>query len=324
MTMTATKQNGAGAAPRMTLANITRGRRVTPIKVVVAGVEGVGKSTFAADAPSPIFLCSEDGTAQLDVARFPTPRTWTDVLDALRVLKDEEHGHKTLAVDSLDWLEPIIWAHVCQAGGKKKMSEFAYGAGLADALDHWRTFVAALSALEAKRKMNVILIAHTTVMKVEEPGQPAYDRYQMKLHKNASALMREWVDSVLFCRHDVRVSVEAGKKFAKGKATSSGRRIMHTTWSAAYDAKNRFNLPDPMPLSWRDFEEAIRKVPTYDVPKLRADIEAMRSKGADAGHVDTALAWGGNDGEKLTRALSKLEDAAEQRAEEEEASHAGA
>ena len=89
---------------RMTLDRVVKGRLEAPVRVLIYGPEGVGKSTFAADAPSPIFLAPEAGTNQLDVARFPMPEAWQDVLDAIATLRNDKHDYQTLAIDTLDHL----------------------------------------------------------------------------------------------------------------------------------------------------------------------------------------------------------------------------
>ena len=42
-----------------------------PVKVVLYGPEGIGKSTFAAKFPSPVFIDTEGGTKKLNVNRLP-------------------------------------------------------------------------------------------------------------------------------------------------------------------------------------------------------------------------------------------------------------
>ncbi len=62
-----------GTKKKMCIESVRTGRIEKPIRVLMYGTDGVGKTTFAADAPGPVFLAAEDGTAQLDVARFPEP-----------------------------------------------------------------------------------------------------------------------------------------------------------------------------------------------------------------------------------------------------------
>ncbi|RYE75646.1 MAG: ATP-binding protein, partial [Myxococcales bacterium] len=247
-------QAGPAGAPRMTLANITRGKQDRPLRVIVYGVEGVGKSTFAAQAPQPIFLCAEDGTSHLDVARFPSPRTWTEALEAIKVLTVEDHPFKTLVIDTLDWLEPLCWQHVCQLQGKQSIEDFSYGKGYVLAMDQWRQMLGRLDNLTRTRRMHIVMVAHASIRRIDDPQSGAFDRYRMKLHEKSSDVLREWVDAILFARHEVRAIERNGKM----RGVSSGVRLLHTTWTAAYDAKNRFDLPDTLPLAWDEFETAVR------------------------------------------------------------------
>lgn len=272
-------QNGkqpAAPASRMTLANVVRGKQAKPIRVLVFGTHGVGKSTFAADAPSPIFLCSEDGTAQLDVARLPTPRSWADVLEAIRVLTAEEHEFRTLVFDTVDWLEPLCWAAACAAAGKAAIEDFGFGKGYVAALDLWRGLIARLEQLERTRKMNIVLLAHAHVKKHDDPFAGAFDRYRMKLHEKAGDLLAEWVDALLFARHEVVATKKGNDQKARG--VSSGARILHTTYCAAFDAKNRFGLPEEMPLSWPEFEAAVRAAVPASAPALLAELDELLSR----------------------------------------------
>lgn len=288
---------------RMTLANVTRGKQERPIRAIVYGVEGVGKSTFAANAPAPIFLCSEDGTSQLDVARFPTPKGWGDVLEVIRVLTHEEHSFKTLVIDSLDWLEPLCWEHVCHTAGKTSIEEFGYGKGYVFALEAWRQLVARLDLLVRTRKMNVVMVAHATIRRIDDPQTGPYDRYAMKLHEKTSGLLREWPDAVLFARHDVAVVERKGK----ARGVSSGVRYLHTQWCAAYDAKNRYDLPEKMALDWSEFEAAVRAQTPADAGSLRAELLELIPKLKDSTKAQKTLdEWAGDNPARLAQLLDKV------------------
>lgn len=302
-------RNGASAPAtvggRMTLGNVTRGKQARPIRALLHGVEGVGKSTFAANAPAPIFLCSEDGTSQLDVARFPTPRFWDEIGQGIHALTQEDHGFKTLVVDTLDWLEPLIWEHVCRAGGKSNIEDFGFGKGYVMAVDTWRSFLARLDNLVRTRKMNVILLAHSTVRKVDDPQTGAYDRYTLKVHEKSAAVLREWCDALLFARHEV-VTVERKGKI---RGVSSGARVIHTQWTAAYDAKNRYSLPETMPLDWEEFEAAVRSATPADAIKLRDEIVGLLDSlhPVEKAKAEKALReWAGEDAGRLAQLLDKV------------------
>lgn len=304
----ATKTNGAASpAPRMSLANVKRGKINKPLRAILYGVEGVGKSTFAADAPSPIFLCAEDGAAQLDVARLPAPRNWADVIEATRILATEDHEFKTLVIDSVDWLEPLAWAQVCAAQSKASIEDLGYGKGYVMALDLWRQLLRRLEHLEWSRRMSVILIAHAHIKRVDDPQTGAFDRYRMKLHDKAADLLREWVDLVLFARYEARAVVD--NRTGKARGVSTDARLMHTQWTAAFDAKNRHNLPPVLPLHFNTLAEAIKRAAPADAGQLRTELEALLERLAGEA-LDRAIKarddWAKDDPARLARLVDKV------------------
>jgi len=232
---------------------ITRGRIKQNHLVILYGPDGVGKTTFAAKAPNPVFLGAENGTASLDVARFQAPQSWSDITTTVSGLIEDQQGFKTLAIDSLDWIEPLLHAHVCKKHDVKSIEDFGYGKGYVLALQEWQYFKGLLATL--REKMNIIMIAHSQVKVANDPQQMvSYDRYQLKIHEKAAALMREFVDAVLFANFETFVK---GKEGAKGKAIGDGARVVYTERRPAFDAKNRFGLPFSIPLSWDEYEAAV-------------------------------------------------------------------
>jgi hypothetical protein len=293
----------------MKLASVVKGRLAKPLRVLVYGVEGVGKSTFAASAPSPIFLGAEDGTSELDVPRFPEPHSWKDVLDAVDELTEAEHDYKTLAIDTLDWMEPICWAHVCATkkdkNGKsfQSIEDLGYGKGYTAALEHWRLLLSKLERLRAKRGMTIIPIAHSWIKTFKNPTGDDFDRYQLKLHEKASAIWREWCDVVLFAAHETLTYETNGR--AKGV---QGARVLYTERCAAWEAKNRQDLPPKLPLDWDAFAEAVAAHRPADPAKLRARIEELLPLvGEDIQtRVKTALEKAGDDAAQLAKIENKL------------------
>jgi AAA domain len=258
---------------RMTLASIQRGRTKAPLRILLHGVPGVGKTTFAASAPGAVFLGREDGGGLLDLARFPRPETWSEVLAAVRTLAAEKHDFKTLVIDTLDSLEPLCWRAVCERDGKATQIEEVgggYAKGYNVAVDEWRVLIAALERLRDVG-MHVVLLAHTAVKNFKNPEGPDYDRYIMKLHEKAGGAFVEWCDTVLFAQFEGYVSTD--KKGGKGKGKSSDLRVAYTRRHAAYDAKNRHALPETLPLSWDDFWTAVNAAP--DPEKLAAEAREL-------------------------------------------------
>jgi hypothetical protein len=255
----------------MSLSTVTRGPVAQPLRVVLYGTGGVGKSTFAAQAPAPIFLGPEDGSSLLDVARFPQPETWGDVLEAVRALTVEQHTYQTLAIDSLDWLEPLCWAHVCAAGRKSGIEEFGYGKGYVAALEEWRKLIAALEGLRRARRMHVVCIAHAVVAPYRNPEGDDYDRFQLKLHKSAAGLWSEWCDELLYAGWRTFAS-KVDQRAARGKGVGS-ERVCYSERRAAFDAKSRHGLPAEMDLDWSLFFASTQRGAAASASALRAEID---------------------------------------------------
>jgi hypothetical protein len=286
------------APSRMTLTAIRRGPQANPRRFLVYGVEGVGKSSFAAGAPNAIFLCPEDGTDELDIARFPEPRSWQEVLDALNSLLAGDHDFKTLVVDTVDWIEPLLFAHVCKLAGKQSITDFGYGDGYRASLDLWRVFTSRCDELRHKRGMQIVLLGHSQVKEFRDPSNDAYERYQLKLYKDSSGWLREWSDAVLFANYDVATKEN---KRGRVRAFDSGTRFLYTVRSPAYDAKNRLNLPPRVPLSWDALGEAIEANAPASPAKLRRDLDELAKllEPAHAQKLAAAVARVGDDAVKL-------------------------
>jgi hypothetical protein len=304
---------------RMILSAVRKGKIADhPKRVLLYGPEGIGKSTFAMGAPSPIFLCPEDGTAELDVARLPEPHSWQDVIDAVRLLAKEQHDYKTFVVDTLDWIEPLCWDFVCARDGEKNIETYGYGKGYLAALNEWRVFVAEVDKLRATRGMHVVLLGHSKVATFKNPEGEDYDRYSLKLHEKSGGLLKEWVDAALFANYET--FVDKASKMARGKGLSTGARVIHTERRAAWDAKNRYSLPEQIPLSWDDFAQAagLAAPVEHDVAKvaeLRAEVVAIVAGIADKELTDRVDTWmtseQAHDPSKLVEMVNRMKARAE-------------
>lgn len=289
---------------RMKLDAVTRGIMARPWRLVIHGTDGVGKSTFAADAPAPIFLGPEDGSSHLDVARFPAPRSFADVRDALATLTHDPHDFGTLAIDSLDWLEPLVWRYVCDAARAASIEEVGggYGKGYTAALDAWRVLLGDLERLQAARRTNVVLIAHSFIKPFKNPEGEDFDRYIIKLHEKSAALIREWSDAVYFANYEMFAAKDERTKRVRG--ISTGARLLHTQRTAAFDAKDRYGLPEAIALSWSEFESAAKRGQPVEPEALIARIK--ESAATLGGEIEEfALSWIERHANNVTE-LSKL------------------
>ena len=233
-----------------------------PPRIVIHGDPGVGKTTFAVCAPAPVVIQTEDGLGNLDATAFPVAASFDDVMAALQSLYTEEHEFKTLVVDSLDWLEPLVWQQVCITHKVASIEALGYGKGYVEALGWWRQFFEGVTALRDARGMTVIMTAHSQIVRVEDPSLPAYDSHDLKLHKRAAALAEEFADVILYAAVQTHtVTEDAGFNNKRVRAVTSGERVMHTVGQPAFLAKNRYSLPSPLPLAWDAFAAAMQPAP---------------------------------------------------------------
>lgn len=290
------------------LSKVTRGPVKKPLLILIHGSPGVGKSTFAADFPSPIFLGSEDGTDHIDVARLPELGSFKDVMAALGELQTQPHDFRTLVIDSIDWLEPVIFSSVCEEAGVDSIEDAykGYGRGYAAAIEKWRDLMAQLSALRTDRKMNIVAIAHSTVKRLDDVATgKQYDRVTLKLQEKASALWQEFVDAVLYCTFDVK-TLEEG---LKTRAFSAGRIII-SEFSPHVVAKNRFGIPARLPLSAEAFFQAVEVGQPESPEILKRQIGELLAVMKDQTLVATVkdhVGKVGSDPIALSKALNRLQ-----------------
>jgi len=246
------------------LSQVISGGDVQPPRIIIYSQHGLGKTTFASQSDKPIFIFTEEGQGTLHLDKFPICETYANVMGWINTLLSSDHEWETLVIDSMDWLERFIWAHIVERSDKqsiKSIEDFGYGKGYVFAADVMMATLAKLDELRRKKGMSVILTAHAKVVSFDDPTNEAYDRFTIDLHKSTCNLVQEWADIVLFAQRDVVVStsedkVKPGKKTKRARGT---RVSMHTEGSPAFDAKNRFGLPDKLPLSWEAFSEALNE-----------------------------------------------------------------
>jgi hypothetical protein len=239
---------------RATLADVRTCGAGLPNRCIFHGVEGVGKTSFGACAPKPVFLMSrgETGLVTLidagqvaETAHFPELTAWGDLLAAVEALTTEAHDYRTVVIDTLNGAERLCHEHVCQRdfGGSWGRDGFtSYMTGYEVALADWRRLLDALDRLRATRRMSILVLAHTKITPFRNPEGADYDRYTVDLHHKTWSLTHKWADLVLFSNFVAHIDARKGD--GKGKARGGSRRVLFTTRTAAYDAKNRHGLPE--------------------------------------------------------------------------------
>lgn len=223
---------------------ITSGIIQQPVKVVVYGPEGVGKSTFAAQFPDPVFIDTEGGTGRLDVRRLPRPTSWAMLLDECQEVRKGNVPCKTLVVDTADWAERLGIEALCKRAKVDGLEGFGYGKGYVYIKEEFGKLLDILEDVK-NAGYNVVVTAHAQISKFEQPDEMgSYDRWCMKTTKHTAPLLREWCDMLLFANFRTYVVKDGEGKMAKSKGQGGQTRVMYTTHHACWDAKNRFGLPE--------------------------------------------------------------------------------
>ena len=62
--------------------------------------------------------------------------TFDQAMQALSELYTEQHSYRTVVVDSLDWLERLIWAEVCRKRNVESSEDIGYAKAKSIALNH--------------------------------------------------------------------------------------------------------------------------------------------------------------------------------------------
>ena len=237
------------------LSSISRGKALKAPRIFLYGSHGLGKSTFASQAPSPIFIQTEDGLGSIDTASFPLATSSADVMSAMETLYTQETEFKTVVLDSADWTEQILQREI---EAKHDAKDLAYGKNALILAERWKQILDGLNALRNDKGMAVIVIGHCEIKRFDSPEVESYDRYQPKLAPRASALLQEWSDVTLFTNFRTIVRKEdVGFKKSVSKGMTTGERLIYTSETPAYLAKNRYSLPPSMPLDWSAFQSAL-------------------------------------------------------------------
>lgn len=238
--------------------NITRGIINKPVKTLIYGPEGIGKTTFAAQFPNVVFIDTEHSTDHMDVARFPVPQTWTELLRYVDEAIASPDELKTLAIDTIDWAERLCMQHILEDNHWDSIESPGFGKGYTVLMEQFSKLLDKLSMLP-DRGVNVVLTAHTTMRTVTLPEESGnYDKWELKLQKKTAPLVKEWADLMLFANYKTMVIMD--EKSGKNKARG-GQRVMYTTHTTTFDAKNRFGLPDEMKFSFDGIRHLIPSTP---------------------------------------------------------------
>jgi len=271
--------------------NIIEGKEKRPLKIVIYGPEGIGKSTFASQFPDPLFIDTEGGTSNLNIRRIKCNKSWDELISIVKEIYANPSICKTVVLDTADWSEFLCINAVCEKYRKNNIEDFGFGKGYVYLLDEYSKLLSLLDKL-IEVGINVLITAHAKPRKFELPEeQGAFDRYEMKLTRQVAPIIKEWSDALLFCNYKIYVvTAENNTKKAQG-----GKRLLYTTHNPTYDAKNRFNLPEELELNFASiahlFDGQDLSKPEIKPQKevIRTAVERLKKMIEDAEITEVAL-----------------------------------
>jgi len=244
---------------------IKTGTAPTALRLLIYGTPGIGKTTWAAGIPGALFLTCEDGGGDLDYARIDA-HSWRALMEALAEIDRDgmPEGFRVLVLDTVNGFSERCADFICERARCDSLEEVGggFGKGYTALQEEQCRARDLLDKIRTKQGVHIVLIGHAHVKTFNDPTGPAYDRYMLRMNEKVSSVWTAWADVVAFATMDV--TVKGGKRgkeiedpMGKGKATG-GERTMFLSSAPAYEAKNRYSLPDELPLSWGAFAKAIK------------------------------------------------------------------
>lgn len=247
----------------ISLSSLKRGKENKPPRIILYGDNGIGKTTFAAGAPNPVMIQTEDGIGELEIPRFPLAKTYDEVKASLETLVNENHDFQTVEIDSMDWMERLIFKKVCEDKGKDSIEEIGYAKGYTFALKYWDEIIDLLDRLRDEKQMIILLLGHVQTKRFDPPDGDSYDRYRFDMHDKSSSVLLDWADCVLFAKYKVftKKSGDGFNQRSQAVAPPGEDRFLYTQERPSHWAKNRYSLPYEIPFrkedSWKTFMDAL-------------------------------------------------------------------
>ena len=236
-----------------------------PLKLLIMAEMGFGKTYAAAKLAFPIFEDLEGGMGKVKTSEGKTPdtfsvsKTYSDVIENIDWLLNNEHDFKTYVLDSLSKFELFVWQETMNRYNIDSMEANWYQ-GYQKAVVIWLEYLNKLDLLRDKG-MTIMLIGHVDTETVDDPSvEVPYRRYVLDVHKKARPEIIQWLDCLFFAQKKKgTVIVKSNGKTETKVKQSTDERIVWCNEQIFCQAKNRYALPDQLPLDWDVIRQEMNK-----------------------------------------------------------------
>ena len=217
-----------------------------PPKMIVHSSPGWGKTSLASFAKGAFMMMSPletgyktlVGVGSVPVIPSVVCETWADVVEMAKSAAADEEC-KTIVFDALGGFEKLSFDAVLKERfGGDRLKFLNYYKGPEMAVQEWAKL---LAMLEASRK-TIVMLAHTTVKEKKTPDLEPFSYYGIDLYRKLWLQLDRWADAVLFGKFDVVLDMNTGKPMG------GSERVMITAHSAYCEVKNRYGMPDTLPM----------------------------------------------------------------------------
>jgi hypothetical protein len=249
----------------LTIESLKPKRSNKPPRIVFYAVPKFGKTTFASQAPNPVFIQAEEGEGELELAGKKV-NTYDEIIEFIAFLAENEHDFRTVVLDTADAVEKILWSEVVKREGKNSIEEIGWGKGYVKANELWAEILKGFDYLRDQKGMAIIVLAHTKIKRHTPPDCDSYDRYTFALQDSdktsTCVLLSGWADVILFGNYKVFTKKSESDGSTKGLNAEAPRSI-YTEERATHWGGNRYGLPYEIPFEkgsqWSAFSYYLNK-----------------------------------------------------------------
>lgn len=254
------------------------------------GEHKTGKTTLASTFPRPLIVDIEGGSDDLDVARTERIKSYEEFENTISWLITNENDYSTIVIDSVDWLEALVWQFIAGTYGETSIegtttgSQLGFGKGYKYSAGKFEHIITGFRRLNEAGKA-VLLICHSKNVKHSPPDGASYDRIEPDLHDRVQSILCEFVDEIFYIATKTFTRTEdLGFKKERALAVASNERIIVTGGNPAVVAGNRLSMPTEIPATFAEYAKYIGARPASTTGNIDGVVTDGSSKPKNEGN----------------------------------------